>query len=155
MAEYDPNNPGAVSGSDDLTRFLDEDFGTDEVDLFEFTSGEEESPLTQLKTIILGLDWNPALQNLVKLSVLTKRTYRQVSCQFLDYPPHKQTTYRSLPLQEGYTVYITITSLVVGPTFPLCLVPHLLTDSCGMYQYHDYGSLLYGYVVNSTCYYHL
>ena len=64
MAGYDQNNPG---DSDDLTRFLDEDFGTDEVDLFEFTSGEEESPLTQLKTIILGLDWeitDEALQDL-------------------------------------------------------------------------------------------
>lgn len=52
---------------DDLTRFLDEDFGTDEVDLFEFTSGEEHSPLTHLKTIILGLDWeitDEALQDL-------------------------------------------------------------------------------------------
>lgn len=41
---------------DDLTRFLDEDFATQDVDLFEFTS-EEDSPLTQLKSIILSLDW--------------------------------------------------------------------------------------------------
>lgn len=41
---------------DDLTRFLDEDFDTEDVDLFEFTT-EEDSPLTQLKTIVLSLDW--------------------------------------------------------------------------------------------------
>ncbi len=41
---------------DDLTRFLDEDFDTDDVDLFEFTS-EEDSPLTELKSIVLSLDW--------------------------------------------------------------------------------------------------
>ena len=65
-SQNDPNKPGE-DAVDDLTRFLDEDFGTDEVDLFEFTSGEEESPLTQLKTIILGLDWeitDEALQDL-------------------------------------------------------------------------------------------
>ena len=65
-SQNDPNKPGE-GAVDDLTRFLDEDFGTDEVDLFEFTSGEEESPLTQLKTIILGLDWeitDEALQDL-------------------------------------------------------------------------------------------
>jgi len=41
---------------DDLTRFLDEDFDTDDVDLFEFTT-EEDSPLTELKSIVLSLDW--------------------------------------------------------------------------------------------------
>ena len=41
---------------DDLTRFADESFDTDEVDLFEFT-GDNESPLTRLKSIILSLDW--------------------------------------------------------------------------------------------------
>lgn len=41
---------------DDLTRFLDEDFDTDDVDLFEFTT-EEDSPLTGLKSIVLSLDW--------------------------------------------------------------------------------------------------
>ncbi len=65
-SQKDPNKP-VMDEVDDLTRFLDEDFGTDEVDLFEFTSGEEESPLTQIKTIILGLDWeitDEALQDL-------------------------------------------------------------------------------------------
>ncbi|MCL7488747.1 MAG: hypothetical protein M8357_11315 [Desulfobulbaceae bacterium] len=65
-SQNDPNKP-VLDEVDDLTRFLDEDFGTDEVDLFEFTSGEEDSPLTQLKTIILGLDWeitDEALQDL-------------------------------------------------------------------------------------------
>ena len=51
---------------DDLTRFLDEDFDTDDVDLFEFTT-EEDSPLTDLKSIVLSLDWeitNETLENL-------------------------------------------------------------------------------------------
>jgi pilus assembly protein FimV len=65
-SQKDLNKP-VMDEVDDLTRFLDEDFATDEVDLFEFTSGEEDSPLTQLKTIILGLDWeitDEALQDL-------------------------------------------------------------------------------------------
>ena len=41
---------------EDLTRFADESFDTDEVDLFEFT-GDDESPLTRLKSVILSLDW--------------------------------------------------------------------------------------------------
>ena len=45
-----------VDQIDDLTRFLDEDFDTDDVDLFEFTS-EEDSPLAELKSIVLSLDW--------------------------------------------------------------------------------------------------
>ncbi|HHO47123.1 MAG TPA: hypothetical protein ENN06_01485 [Desulfobacteraceae bacterium] len=52
---------------DDLTRFLDEDFTTDEVDLFEFTS-EEDSPLTRLKSIILSLDWEITDEILEKLN---------------------------------------------------------------------------------------
>ncbi|MDH3392148.1 MAG: hypothetical protein OEL85_10175, partial [Desulfobulbaceae bacterium] len=41
---------------EDLTRFADESFDTDEVDLFEFT-GNADSLLTRLKSIILSLDW--------------------------------------------------------------------------------------------------
>lgn len=41
---------------DDLTRFADESFDTEEIDLFEFT-GNDDSPLTRLKSIILSLDW--------------------------------------------------------------------------------------------------
>ena len=41
---------------EDLTRFADESFDTDTVDLFEFT-GNDDSPLTRLKSIILSLDW--------------------------------------------------------------------------------------------------
>jgi len=41
---------------EDLTRFADESFDTDDVDLFEFT-GVDDSPLTRLKSIILSLDW--------------------------------------------------------------------------------------------------
>jgi len=65
-SQKDPNKP-VMDEVDDLTRFLDEDFATDDVDLFEFT-GEEESPLTQLKSIILSLDWeitDETLQDLI------------------------------------------------------------------------------------------
>lgn len=58
--------PENVDQLDDLTRFLNEDFDTEDVDLFEFTS-EEDSPLTQLKSIVLSLDWeitDNTLQNL-------------------------------------------------------------------------------------------
>jgi pilus assembly protein FimV len=64
-SQTNPNKPGGDE-VDDLTRFLDEDFGTEDVDLFEFTS-EQDSPLTQLKSIILSLDWeinNETLQDL-------------------------------------------------------------------------------------------
>jgi len=46
----------SIDEVEDLTRFADESFDTDEVDLFEFT-GDDESPLTRLKSIILSLDW--------------------------------------------------------------------------------------------------
>lgn len=65
-SQKDPNKP-VMDEVDDLTRFLDEDFATDDVDLFQFT-GEEESPLTQLKSIILSLDWeitDEILQDLI------------------------------------------------------------------------------------------
>ncbi len=45
-----------LDDAEDLTLFADETFDTDDVDLFEFT-GEEDSPLTRLKSIILSLDW--------------------------------------------------------------------------------------------------
>lgn len=54
-SQKNPDKP-VMDEVDDLTRFLDEDFGTEEVNLFEFTS-EQDSPLTQLKSIILSLDW--------------------------------------------------------------------------------------------------
>jgi pilus assembly protein FimV len=43
---------------DDLTVGMDNDgsFSTDSIDLFEFT-GDEESPIARLKTIILSIDW--------------------------------------------------------------------------------------------------
>jgi len=41
---------------EDLTLFANESFDTENVDLFEF-SGEESSPLSRLKSIILSLDW--------------------------------------------------------------------------------------------------
>src|SRR5512135_2313219 len=54
-SQSNPDKP-VMDEVDDLTRFLDEDFGTEDVDLFEFTT-EQDSPLTQLKSIILSLDW--------------------------------------------------------------------------------------------------
>jgi len=47
---------GSMDEIEDLTLFADETFDTEEVDLFEFT-GEDDSPLTRLKSIILSLDW--------------------------------------------------------------------------------------------------
>jgi pilus assembly protein FimV len=61
-----PNKP-VMDEVDDLTRFLDEDFGTEDVDLFEFTS-EQDSPLTQLKSIILSLDWEISDETLQDLT---------------------------------------------------------------------------------------
>ena len=46
----------SIDAVEDLTRFADESFDTEEVDLFEFT-GVDDSPLTRLKSIILSLDW--------------------------------------------------------------------------------------------------
>ncbi len=46
-----------IDDFDDLTRFADESFDTNEVDLFQF-SGDESSPLTRLKSVILSLDWD-------------------------------------------------------------------------------------------------
>jgi pilus assembly protein FimV len=46
----------SIDGVEDLTRFADESFDTEGVDLFEFT-GVDDSPLTRLKSIILSLDW--------------------------------------------------------------------------------------------------
>ncbi|MGI6657392.1 MAG: hypothetical protein ACOX5Z_11370 [Desulfobulbus sp.] len=52
---------------EDLTVFANESFDTDGVDLFEFTS-EESSPVTQLKSIILSLDWEITDETLDELS---------------------------------------------------------------------------------------
>ncbi|HBI14581.1 MAG TPA: hypothetical protein DDY20_03555 [Desulfobulbaceae bacterium] len=78
---------------DDLTRFLDEDFGTEDVDLFEFTS-EQDSPLTQLKSIILSLDWeitdetlqdlNDEIERLKHLKQFESDKVSQVYLQGLD-----------------------------------------------------------------------
>ena len=46
-----------INDVDDLTHFANESFDTDEVDLFQF-SGDESSPLTKLKSVILSLDWD-------------------------------------------------------------------------------------------------
>ncbi|MHB8808813.1 MAG: ICP22 family protein [Desulfobulbaceae bacterium] len=65
-SQNNPDKPG-MDEVDDLTRFLDEDFGTEDVDLFEFTS-EQDSPLTQLKSIILSLDWEISDETLQDLT---------------------------------------------------------------------------------------
>jgi len=52
---------------EDLTLFLDEEFDTEDVDLFEFT-GAGDSPLTQLKAIVLSLDWEINAATLEQLS---------------------------------------------------------------------------------------
>ncbi len=56
MTTPDKDMVPSIDEVEDLTRFADESFDTDEVDLFEFT-GDDESPLTRLKSIILSLDW--------------------------------------------------------------------------------------------------
>ncbi|MCF6187374.1 MAG: hypothetical protein L3J49_07865 [Desulfobulbaceae bacterium] len=50
------NTPSEHEEIEDLTLFANESFDTDDVDLFEFT-GDDGSPLTRLKSIILSLDW--------------------------------------------------------------------------------------------------
>jgi hypothetical protein len=56
MKKSQRDNISSMDDFEDLTLFANESFDTDEIDLFEFTS-EESSPLTQLKSIILSLDW--------------------------------------------------------------------------------------------------
>jgi pilus assembly protein FimV len=56
MTPPDKKMAQSIDEVEDLTRFADESFDTDEVDLFEFT-GVDDSPLTRLKSIILSLDW--------------------------------------------------------------------------------------------------
>jgi pilus assembly protein FimV len=60
---------------EDLTRFADESFDTDAVDLFEFT-GDNDAPLTRLKSVILSLDWEISDEILDELieEVATLRT---------------------------------------------------------------------------------
>jgi len=56
MASLDKNTTQSFDEIEDLTRFADESFDTDEINLFEF-SDQENSPLTRLKSVILSLDW--------------------------------------------------------------------------------------------------
>ncbi len=56
MKKSEDNMPNDLENVEDLTLFADESFDTDDVDLFEFT-GDSDSPLTRLKSIILSLDW--------------------------------------------------------------------------------------------------
>ncbi len=67
MKKSEDNMPNDLENVEDLTLFADESFDTDDVDLFEFT-GNSDSPLTRLKSIILSLDWeisDEILQELV------------------------------------------------------------------------------------------
>ena len=61
------NEQDGLDEVEDLTLFADESFNTDDVDLFEFT-GEDNSPLTRLKSIILSLDWEISEDILQELS---------------------------------------------------------------------------------------
>jgi len=57
----------SLDDAEDLTLYADEEFDTDDVDLFEFTS-LDDSPLTLLKSIIISLDWeisDEILQSLI------------------------------------------------------------------------------------------
>lgn len=56
MTTPEKNMAPSIDEVEDLTLFADESFDTDEVDLFEFT-GDDESPLARLKSIVLSLDW--------------------------------------------------------------------------------------------------
>ena len=56
MKKPEESMPTDLDNVEDLTLFANESFDTDDVDLFEFT-GDEDSPLTRLKSIILSLDW--------------------------------------------------------------------------------------------------
>jgi len=56
MKKSEDNMPNDLENVEDLTLFADESFDNDDVDLFEFT-GDSDSPLTRLKSIILSLDW--------------------------------------------------------------------------------------------------
>ena len=56
MKKPEETMPTDLDNIEDLTLFANESFDTDDVDLFEFT-GDDDSPLTRLKSIILSLDW--------------------------------------------------------------------------------------------------
>ena len=56
MTSPDKNINESIDEVIDLTMFADESFDTDDVDLFEF-KGDDDSPLTSLKSVILSLDW--------------------------------------------------------------------------------------------------
>jgi len=56
MKKPEETMPTDLENVEDLTLFANESFDTDDVDLFEFT-GDDDSPLTRLKSIILSLDW--------------------------------------------------------------------------------------------------
>ncbi len=67
MKTYENKVVPPLNEVDDLTLFLDENFDTDEVDLFEFTNAAD-SPLRQLKAIVLSLDWELTDATLEELS---------------------------------------------------------------------------------------
>ncbi len=67
MKTYENKVVPPLNEVEDLTLFLDENFDTDEVDLFEFTNAAD-SPLRQLKAIVLSLDWEITDATLEELS---------------------------------------------------------------------------------------
>ena len=67
MTSLDKNTAQPFDDVDDLTRFADESFDTEEIDLFEY-SDQEDSLLTGLKSAILTLDWEINDKNLDELA---------------------------------------------------------------------------------------
>ncbi|NOX79787.1 MAG: hypothetical protein GXP57_01605, partial [Deltaproteobacteria bacterium] len=67
MKTYENKVVPPLNEVEDLTLFLNEDFDTDDVDLFEFTNATD-SPLRQLKAIVLSLDWEITDATLEELS---------------------------------------------------------------------------------------
>ncbi|HDK43682.1 MAG TPA: hypothetical protein ENG91_03915 [Desulfobacteraceae bacterium] len=93
MKTYENKVVPPLNEVEDLTLFLDEDFDTDDVDLFEFTN-VADSPLRQLKTIILSLDWeitdatleelSQEIRNLQELEIFHNDQVSQIYLQGID-----------------------------------------------------------------------
>ncbi|HDL98486.1 MAG TPA: hypothetical protein ENH16_02740, partial [Desulfobacteraceae bacterium] len=93
MKTYENKVVPPLNEVEDLTLFLDEDFDTNEVDLFEFTD-TVDSPLRQLKAIILSLDWeitdatleelSQEIRNLQELEIFHNDQVSQIYLQGID-----------------------------------------------------------------------
>ncbi|VAW41261.1 hypothetical protein MNBD_DELTA04-1177, partial [hydrothermal vent metagenome] len=93
MKTYENKVVPPLNEVEDLTLFLNEDFDTDDVDLFEFTNAAD-SPLRQLKAIVLSLDWeitdatleelSQEISNLQELEIFHNDQVSQIYLQGLD-----------------------------------------------------------------------